>query len=105
MGDEIDYAVEELRDGKRYMRTHRRSGQDEYQEVPDSNRPLLLVPNLGDVDDVALRDISQEVQAKPPIDRESKPDMQKEYDEFRENRRREVTGRRYYGMWPRKKDR
>jgi hypothetical protein len=105
MGDEIDYAVEELRDGKRYMRIRRRSGKEEYQRVPDSDRPFLLVPNLGDVDDIALRDISQEVQETPTRERENKPDIQKEYDEFRENRRRELSGRRYYGMWPRKKDR
>jgi hypothetical protein len=104
----IVYAIEELEAGKRYLRVRRwfpNGGyRDEYQEVPYSDRPLLFVPNFGgDIDDIALRDITQEVQGTPVPEREDKPDVPKLYDELRENRAIELSGRRHYGMWPRKK--
>ena len=102
----ILFAAEALEGGKRYLRVRRwfadGSFRDEYQEMPDSSRPLLFIPGLGDVDDVALRDIVQKAQEQPRQPRD-KPDVPRLYQEMQDNRRMELSGKRRYGMWPRRK--
>lgn len=101
---QILFANEELGGGNRYMRIRRifsdGTTRDEVHQV-DNVGPLLHIQGLGDVDDIAIRDIVQEAKATPPPPREDKPDITKLYLDFQEGRRIEMSGRRHYGMWPR----
>lgn len=100
------FANEELADGKRFMRVCRvlsdGTTREDLHQVDDIG-PLLFIQGLGDIDDIAIRDIVQEAKANPPPPREDKPDITKLYLDFQEARRVEMSGRRHYGMWPRKK--
>jgi len=102
----ILFANEYQEGGKRYMRVRRRFSdglcRDAIHEVDDAG-PLLFIGGLGDVDDIALRDIVQMMKASPPPERENKPDITRLYLDFQEGRRMELSGRRHYGMWPRRK--
>ena len=102
----ILFANEELNGADRYMRVRRIFSdgtiRDDMHQV-DNVGPLLQIGGLGDVDDIALRDIVQEMKANPPPPREDKPDITKLYLDFQEARRTEMSGRRHHGMWPRKK--
>lgn len=102
---QVLFANEELVGGNRYMRVRRifsdGSTHDDIHQVDDVG-PLLYIQGLGDVDDIAIRDIVQEAKANLPPPRENKPDITKLYLDFQEARRIEMSGRRHYGMWPRK---
>ncbi len=102
----ILFANEELDGDKRYMRVRRifsdGGTRDDVHQV-DNTGPLLFIGGLGDVDDIALRDIVQMMKASPPPVREDVPDIPQLYVDFQEGRRMEMSGRRHYGMWPRKK--
>jgi len=101
---QILFANEEMLGGNRYMRVRRifsdGTTRDDVHQV-DNVGPLLFIGGLGDVDDIAIRDIVQEAKANPPPARENKPDITKLYLDFQEARRVEMSGRRHYGMWPR----
>jgi hypothetical protein len=107
--DKIVFAHEESIDGKRYMKVRRRSAKgtvyEERQEVPESDRPILIIPGGGDIDDTAIRDMTQEAMGRGFPRRENKPDIAKLHQEYCENRGREISGRRFFGMWPRRKER
>lgn len=101
----ILFANEYQEGGNRYMRVRRiRSDGTTYGAVHqvDDVGPLLMIGGLGDVDDIALRDLVQELKATPPPIREDKPDITKLYLEFQEDRLAELSGRRTHAMWPRK---
>lgn len=102
----ILFANEEMDGNNRYMRVRRifsdGTTRDDLHQV-DNVGPLLHIQGLGDVDDIAVRDIVQEMKANPPPIREDKPDITKLYLDFQEGRRMEMSGRRHHGMWPRKK--
>ena len=101
----ILFANEEMLGGNRYMRVRRifpdGTTRDEVQQV-DNVGPLLFIGGLGDVDDIALRDLVQMMKESPPPIRENKPDITELYLDFQEGRRMELSGRRNYAMWPRK---
>lgn len=100
------FANEFQEDGKRFIRVRRIFSdghtKDDVHQVDDVG-PLLFIGGLGDVDDIAIRDIVQEAKATPAPVRANKPDIPKLYLDFQEARRTEMSGRRYYGMWPRGK--
>lgn len=101
----ILFANEFQEGGNRYMRIRRiRSDGTTYDEKHqvDDVGPLLMIGGLGDIDDIAIRDLVQELKATPPPIREDKPDITKLYLDFQEGRLMEASGRRTYGMWPRK---
>jgi len=89
--------------GKRFMRVRRifsdSTTKDDVHQVDDVG-PLLFIGGLGDVDDIAIRDIVQMMKGEPPPIRE-KPDVPKFYLDMQEARRTALSGRRHYGMWPR----
>jgi len=104
----ILFAAEFQDGGKRFMRVRRRFDDgtlhDDIHQVDDVG-PLLFIGGLGDVDDIAVRDIVQMMKESPPPERPGKPDVTQLYLDFQEGRRMEMSGRRTYPMWPRKKDR
>ena len=64
------------------------------EPVPDDG-PLLFIPQGPDVDDIAVRDLTQWAKGKPRVQRE-KPDLVKMYDEFRYRRGEELKNIRVH---------
>ena len=99
----IEYASERVIDGKRVLKVHRRhedgTETDEWTQMPDSDRPLLCIPNIaGDLDDIALRDILQSFYGRRAAKRTKKPDITTLYHEFNERRKAEQSGRQVFAM-------
>lgn len=107
------FTIETYVDGKRWRWTRYRyemgNGDvhlhDDMQEVVDDRRPLLFIPggSRTDVDRIAVRDITQEVEERPRRVRVNRPDIVQRYADFREARGRELKGVRVYAMFPREK--
>lgn len=106
-GGRIRHAVELLENGERFLNIVREYEDgmvtDEWVPMPESNRPLLFIPNHGDLDEVYLRDIVQSFYGREPAERLDRPNVTTLYHEMNERRSREFRGLTVHPM-PQRKD-
>lgn len=96
-GGRIRYARETMDSGNRVLNIVREYGDgvvtDEWIPMPQSDRPLLFIPNdAGDLDESYLKDIVQSVYGREPAERLNKPNITTLYHEMNERREREFRG-------------
>lgn len=96
-GGRIRYARETYEGGARVLNIVREYQDgvvtDEWVPMPESNRPLMFIPNdAGDLDESYLRDIVQSVYGREPAERLNKPNITTLYREMNERRARELKG-------------
>lgn len=95
-GGRIKYARETYEGGARVLnivREYEDMVTDEWVPMPESDRPLMFIPNLGgDLDESYLKDIVQSVYGREPAERLNKPNITTLYHEMNERRAREQKG-------------
>ena len=96
-GGRIRYARETFEGGRRVLNIVREYEDgvvtDEWVPMPESNRPLLFIPNDGgDLDEEYLKDIIQSFYGREPAERLDKPNITTLYLEMQERREREAKG-------------
>lgn len=97
-GGKVMHVIDMMEGGLRYRWTRygyiKKDGwphfHDHIEEVPNIG-PLLFIPPGPDVDGIAVRDLTQMAEGRPPKPRENKPDIQKMYQQFNERRLRELS--------------
>ena len=96
-GGRIRYARETFINAERTLNIVREyedgTVTDEWIPMPQSDRPLLFIPNdAGDLDESYLKDIVQSVYGREPAERLNKPNITTLYHEMNERRAREYKG-------------
>lgn len=96
-GGRIRHARETYINGERVLNIVREyedgTVTDEWVPMPESNRPLLFIPNLaGDLDESYLKDIVQSFYGREPAERLDRPNITTLYLEMQERRAREAKG-------------
>lgn len=96
-GGRIRYARETYEGGARVLNIVREyedgSVTDEWVPMPESNRPLAFIPNIGgDLDESYLKDIIQSFYGREPAARLDRPNVTTLYHEMNERRAREQRG-------------